>query len=212
MVESSSGSPERAELIFRVGSGELSSPRLVELWRDLNIALADVRGAELEAMERGESTDESRRCRLASERHGALYEAVITEAERVISAQGEVSDVAPSNRVPTIRGLTDEQSETVAYIFDLWLKVGHTAGPLVELANERIEHKPGEPTYLSFLFSSNGTDLQLRYEVAPEGGYRKVFGRTEKRDRERDGRGVQKVGRGIWTDEHGWWLGPAAER
>lgn len=76
------------QLLALVESGELSSPRLLELWRDLNLALVDKQAAEQRAIDGdgfGEAfTNPDSEYRRASSRHAALYAAVAAEAELLL--------------------------------------------------------------------------------------------------------------------------------
>jgi hypothetical protein len=90
----------RMKLLALVESGELSSPRLLELWRDVNVALADKQAAEQRARDGdklGEvlmdpDSDYAR----ASSRHSALLAAVIAEAELVFG--GESNGLPPPSQ------------------------------------------------------------------------------------------------------------------
>lgn len=89
---------KRMQLLALVESGELSSPRLLELWRDLNVALADKQAAEQRAVDGdgfGEAfTNPDSDYARASARHAALYAAVAAEAELLLDG-GEVGSARP---------------------------------------------------------------------------------------------------------------------
>lgn len=80
------------QILLLIETGQLASPRIKSLWKELNRALEDKEKAERKAQRRGSLADamfdpDSDYSR-ASARHSALYEAIVAEGERALAEHG----------------------------------------------------------------------------------------------------------------------------
>jgi len=123
----------RLRLLALVESGELSTPRLLKLWRDLNVALADKTAAEQRAIDADELGDAfinpNSEWARAGTRHAALYEALIAEAELALGGreiEGERSQI-----------LSDEMKAALSQDEQL-------AAEIILLLTERHAERTGE--------------------------------------------------------------------
>lgn len=201
------------QLLALVESGELSSPRLLELWRDLNVALADKKAAEQRAID-GEgfgeafSNPDSDYAR-ASSRHAALYAAVAAEAELLLDgSEGSPPELLLDHievESPRAQILSDDMvanfttDERIAAEFALLVAERHqrrTDGKPVEHAGwERL--RDGRVVFTIVTTLHSGAPVIHRHLI--EGRkIRSIYDRSEKNDWKSYDWRFDRAFRGYW--------------
>ena len=195
----------RVRLLARVEAGELSSPRLLELWRDLNVALADKKVAEQRATDSGELgdafIDPNSEWARASTRHAALYEALIAEAELALGG-GEVEGERPQILTDEMKAALSPDEQLAAEIV-LLLSERHerrTNGRSVQQAGwERT--RDGRLIFTAVTTLHGGHPVYHRYLI--EGReLRSIHDRSYKNSMEEHGHRFEKAIRGYWFDRN----------
>lgn len=198
----------RLRLLGLVEAGELSSPRLLELWRDLNVALADKTAAEQRAIDADELGDAfinpNSEWARAGTRHSALYEALIAEAELALGGreiEGERAQILSDEMKAAL-----SQDEQLAAEFILLLAEGYerrTNGRGVQHAGwERA--RDGRLIFTVVTTLHSGHPVYHRHLVeGPK--LRRIHDRSSKDSGKEYGHRFEKALRGYWfnRDEPG---------
>jgi hypothetical protein len=191
----------RMRLLALVETGELSSPRLLELWRDLNVALADKTAAEQRAIDAGELgdafIDPNSEWARAGTRHAALYEALIAEAELALGGR-EIEVERPQILSDEMKAALSPDEQLAAQ-FVLLMAERHerrTNGRSVQQAGwERT--RDGRLILTAVTTLHSGHPVYHRHLI--EGRkLRSIHDRSFKKDMEEHGHRFERAMRGYW--------------
>lgn len=193
----------RMKLLTLVEVGDLSSPRLLELWRDLNVALADKTAAEQRAIDAdkfgasfGDPDSEWAR---AGTRHAALYEAVIAEAELTLGGN-TIEDERPQILSDEIKAALSPDEQLAGELIFLIAErhARRTEGPGVQQAGAN-RMRDGKLIFTVVTALHSGQLVYHRYLIDGH-KFRSIHDRSHKNSMERYGHRFEKAMRGYWFD------------